>query len=118
MTNPAKARGSQWERDVVKYLNENGFPLVERRYGAGAQADKGDVNGIQMVLECKNLKAITLSTIMDELEAEVANSHFDTGFAPVKRRGKGVAEGYAVLPMKYMVRLLLDAGYGESRKAD
>jgi hypothetical protein len=111
VTNPAKARGSQWERDVVKFLNDNGFPLVERRYGAGNTLDKGDINGLAMVLECKNLKSITLSSIMDELEVEVANSHFDIGFAPIKRRGKGASEGYAVLPLKYMVRLLKQAGY-------
>ena len=111
MVNKAKQVGSQWERDVVAYFNEHGFPLVERRYGAGAQADKGDINGIQMVLECKSLAKITLASIVAETEVEVANSHFDIGAAIIKRRGKGAAEGYFVLPLKWAVRLLKDAGY-------
>ena len=111
MVNRAKQVGSQWERDVVKYFNENGFPLVERRYGAGAQADRGDINGLQCVVECKNLKAITLASIVDETEVEVGNSHFDIGAAVIKRRGKGASEGYFVMPLKWAVRLLKDAGY-------
>ena len=111
MTNPAKAKGSQWERDVVKYFNDNGFPLVERRFGAGAQADKGDLNGLQMVCELKNLAKITLASIVDETEVEVNNSHFDVGMAIVKRRGKGASEGYCVVPLKWMVGILKDAGF-------
>ena len=109
--NRAKQVGSQWERDVVKYMNDNGFPLVERRYGAGAQADKGDINGIQLVLELKSLKTITLASIMDETEVEVNNSHWDIGAGIIKRRGKGASEGYFVMPLKWAVRLLKDAGY-------
>ena len=47
MTNPNKAKGSKWELDVAKYFNERGFPEVERRYGAGATLDKGDINGVK-----------------------------------------------------------------------
>jgi|ERR1039458_8559267 hypothetical protein len=111
MTNPAKQRGSQWERDAIAYCNANGFPNMERRYGAGAQADKGDANGIDMVLEMKALKAITLASIMDETEVEVANSRFDIGAAIIKRRGKGASEAYFVMPLKWAVKLLKDAGY-------
>ena len=35
MSNPAKAKGSKAERDVVNYLIENGYPYAERRL-AGA----------------------------------------------------------------------------------
>ena len=111
MTTPAKARGSQFERDVVKFLNENGFPLVERRYGAGAQKDVGDLTGIQLVVECKNLKTITLASIMDETQREVENSRFDVGLAVVKRRGKGPSEAYAVMRLADMAKILKDAGY-------
>ena len=111
MTNPAKAKGSQWERDIVKFFNENGFPLVERRYGAGAQADKGDINGIQLVLEAKNLKTITLASIMDEVEVEVANSRFEHGCAIIKRRGKGTGKAYVVFSLESIVPILKEAGY-------
>lgn len=111
MTNPSKAKGSQFERDVVKFFNDNGFPLVERRYGAGAQNDCGDLNGLQMVVECKALKAITLASIMDETEVEIGNSKFDTGMAVIKRRGKGTGEAYAVMTLKEIAKLLKQSGY-------
>ena len=38
MSNPAKAKGSRAEADVVKWLKINGFPYADRRI-AGAQAD-------------------------------------------------------------------------------
>ena len=40
MTNPNKAKGSQWERDVVAYLQANGFPYAERKFGAGPLTEK------------------------------------------------------------------------------
>ena len=45
MSSAAKAQGSGAERDVVKYLKENGFQYADRRL-AGATLDKGDVSGI------------------------------------------------------------------------
>lgn len=111
MVNRNKQKGSQTEREVVAYLNDHGFPLAERRYGAGAQADKGDINGLEMVVEVKNLATITLASIMDETETEIANSHFDTGMAVIKRRGKGIEHAYAVMTLARMAKLLKEAGY-------
>ena len=111
MTNKAKAKGSQFERDVVAYFNANGFPLVERRYGAGALKDAGDINGIQAVVECKSLAKITLASIMDETEVEIENSKFDTGFAIIKRRGKSVDKAYLVIQLDRALPLLKDAGF-------
>lgn len=111
MANPNKNKGSQWERDIVAYFNDNGFPNVERRYGAGAQADKGDLNGIQAVIEAKNLKSISLASIMDEVEVEVGNSRFEMGVAIIKRRGKGPKGAYCVLSFDHLLSLLKDAGY-------
>ena len=100
MTNPAKVKGSAWEREIVKYMNENGFPLIERRYGAGNVKDAGDINGIQMVLEAKALQKITLASILNEVETEVVNSKFDIGAAVIKRRGKGASEAEAFIKEK------------------
>ncbi len=111
MANRNKDIGSQFERDVVAYFNSNGFPHVERRYGAGNTVDKGDINGIQAVIECKNLAKITLSTIADETAQEVANSRFEIGVAIIKRRGKGVRGAYCVLSFDHLLSLLKDAGY-------
>ena len=113
MTTPQKAKGSQWERDVAKCFNENGFPNVERRYGAGNTIDKGDLNGFagEIVIECKNLGKITLSSIMDETAVERENARASIGLAVIKRRNKPTGQAYAVVTLVEMIQLLKDAGY-------
>jgi Holliday junction resolvase len=113
VTTPEKAKGSQWERDVAKVFNEMGYPHVERRYGAGNTVDKGDLNGFAhaIVIECKNLKSITLSTIMDETARERANAKADIGLAVIKRRNKPARQAYAVVTLEEMIYLLKQAGY-------
>lgn len=113
MTTPQKAKGSQWERDVAKFFNENGYPHVERRYGAGAQADKGDLNGFpgKIVIECKNLGRVTLPQIMDETAVERANAKAELGLAVIKRRNGPASKAFAVVTLEEMVMLLKKAGY-------
>ena len=113
MTTPEKARGSQWERDVAKVFNDMGYPNVERRYGAGNTVDKGDLNGFAhaIIIECKNLKTITLSTIMDETAKERENAKAELGIAVIKRRNKPARLGYAVITLEEMIYLLKQAGY-------
>lgn len=117
MTNPAKAKGSQWERDVVRFLNEHGFPHAERRFGAGQQNDKGDLVGVSAVIECKAVKSIQLSTIMDEVAVEKVNARMELGMAVIKRRSKGAGQAYAVFTLEDAAALLLEAGYGPKAKA-
>jgi len=112
MTTPEKAKGSQWERDVAKVFNDMGFPYAERRYGAGNTMDKGDLNGIpRVVIECKNVKTITLASIMDEASRERANAKADLGIAVIKRRNKPARLGYAVVTLEEMAWLLKQAGF-------
>lgn len=106
MTTPEKAKGSQFERDVVAYLVGAGYP-AERRYGAGQQQDKGDIRGVpHFALECKNLKSITLSSIMDETEVERRHAKERFGAAVIKRRGKNVSQAYVVMTLENWVSLL------------
>ena len=106
MTSPQKAKGSQWERDIAKYFNDRGYPEVERRYGAGATLDKGDINGVKdTVVEAKNLAKITLASIMDETLAEQANAKKRFGISVIKRRNKNVKDAYVVMTLEQYVDL-------------
>jgi len=113
MTSASKAKGSQFERDCAKVFNDNGYPQVERRYGAGNTIDKGDLNGFahEVVLECKNLKSITLSTIADETAREKANAKAKVGVAIIKRRGKSAEHSYCVLSFADLIYLLKESGF-------
>lgn len=111
MTSPEKAKGSQWERDVAGYFNERGYDQVERRYGAGNTLDKGDINGLKkVILECKNVKSITLSAILGEALREQENAKAHYGIAIIKRRNRGAKEAYAVMTLEQLVSLLAEAG--------
>jgi Holliday junction resolvase len=112
MTTPSKARGSKFELDVARYFNSRGFHNVERRYGAGATLDKGDINGLQqygVVLECKNLAKITLAAIVEEALAEARNASQPFGVSVIKRRGKGVKDSYVVMTLEQWI------GFGKFR---
>jgi Holliday junction resolvase len=106
-----KAKGSQWERDVVSYFRASGFPDAERRYGAGVREDKGDIRGVPgITLECKNQKSIDLAQFVAEAELEAQYNNTPYGAAVIKRRGKGVAAGYVVMSLQQFVLLLKERG--------
>ena len=107
MVSPNKAKGSQWERDVVYFLQANGFPDAERRYGAGVQEDKGDIRGVPgITLECKNQKSINLAQFVAEAELEAKHNKTKYGAAVIKRRNKSTGEGYVVMSLQQFVTLL------------
>lgn len=106
MTTPEKAKGSQWERDVVKFLQENGFIYAERRGLAGQQQDKGDIVGLPgLVIECKNQKSFDLAGWIAEAEVEKGHARADYGVVFAKRRGKRAGQGYAIMTIEEFARL-------------
>ena len=113
MTTASKRKGSSWELAIAKYLVQQGWKHAERRI-AGSTIDKGDIYGIiGCVIEAKNEKRIDLAGYMKELEVETGNAKAATGVAIVKKRGTtDVGEAYAVMPVKYWVSLMKEAGYG------
>lgn len=105
----SKRKGSTFERAVVEYLADHGFPQAERRVSNGTK-DRGDVAGIKgWVLEVKNCARIDLAGFMAEAKAEAANAGVDRYAAVVKKRQHGVADAYAVVPFWLLAELLADA---------
>ena len=106
MGSAAKAKGSNAERDVVKWLKQ-WFPYVDRRL-AGATLDKGDISGIPGVtIEIKNHAKMDLAGWLEELATEMANDNAWTGVVLHKRRGRGSpGEWYATMPGQVWVDLL------------
>ena len=111
MSNPAKRKGSEYERLIVNYLRAQGYEVDRTR--AGWSDDRGDIHGIQgVVLECKNHKTIKLSAWMEELAVEMANAGCDMGAVVHKKRGSQEGgEQYATLPFALFIKLLKEAGY-------
>lgn len=116
MSTPSKRKGSQAERDVVKFLQVRGWIYAERRL-AGDTNDRGDVAGVNGVcIEIKNHAKMDLAGWIKELEVEIINAKADTGVVIHKRKGKSdVAEWYATMTVELYVELLKEAGYGEKK---
>ena len=116
MSNPAKAKGSGAERDVVKWLKINGFSYADRRL-AGATLDKGDISGIPGVtIEIKNHATMKLAEWLAELQVEMENDKAWTGVVIHKRKGKGnPADWYATMPAQVWLELLKRGMDGQAR---
>jgi hypothetical protein len=116
MTNPQKQKGNAYERSIVTFLRERGYSVDRTR--AGWADDRGDVHGLHhprlgpFTIECKNHRAMALSSWMGELAREVAANGGTLGAVVHKRKGVADAnEQYATLPFGMLVQLLKEAGY-------
>ena len=103
-----KAKGSTFEREVVRVLHEHGHPHAERSYGAGRPRDVGDVAGIPgFVIEVKACRCFDLAGWLDEATREAANAgEGAVGVVVAKRRGHGPEDAYAVLRLADFAELL------------
>ena len=108
MANRSKAKGTQFETDVVRYLVDHGFPFAERRALRGTM-DAGDVAGVPgVMLECKAEKTVTLGAYADEVKVETANAHASIGVAVVKRRNRQAGDAYVVMTLEQFAAMISD----------
>lgn len=92
--NPSKSKGDRAERDVVNFLDHNGF--IARRIIAGAHDDIGDIEvDPDIVLEVKNRYKVELPAYLNALQAQKGNKDAAFGFIAIKIRGKKNAEEWA-----------------------
>jgi glycosylphosphatidylinositol transamidase (GPIT) subunit GPI8 len=104
--NPAKAKGTAWESALVGYLREHHNPGAHRNVQMGSR-DIGDIDGYYLhALEAKAEKAITLADYIAQANREAIHAGMPFGCAVVKRRMKGVQDGYVVRDVRTDVRLL------------
>lgn len=104
--NPSKQKGTAWESAIVGYLREHHDPGVRRNVQMGAR-DIGDIDGYYLhALEAKAEKTITLADYIAQANRERINAGMPFGCAVVKRRMKGVADGYVVRDLRTDVRLM------------
>lgn len=105
-SNASKDRGTAWESALVAFLREHHNPGARRNVQMGAR-DIGDIDGYYLhALEAKAEKAITLSDYIAQANREALHAGMPYGCAVVKRRMKGVADGYVVRDVRTDVRLM------------
>ena len=97
-----RAKGTSFETEVVKVLQSMGFLDTKRHV---LNSPFGDIDGIPMVLECKNHKEMALSEWMNQ----AAKSGEKAGKLHAvchKRKGKGVPQAYVTMPLEVYAELL------------
>ena len=113
MVNRSKAKGTAWESTLRDYLQQSGWPTVERLPLSGA-LDRGDIAGIRgVVIEAKCEAGWDhLGAAIAEAERERVNARANLGVVWRKRVGRtAAAEGYVVMTGSAFVELLRRAGY-------
>lgn len=99
--------GYQWRYEVRNYFYRHSIHLEARELGAAGD----DLFNDSLSIECKNHREWQLSTWLDQT---VKNAGSKFPILTVKRKGKGVAEGYAIMRMSDLVALLVYAARADS----
>ena len=84
MSNPAKAKGSAFERLVCDYLDE---VVACERIPAGATLDRGDLWTPPASIQCKNRQTLSLGAWLDETLTQQVNARKFAHWLVVKRKG-------------------------------
>lgn len=109
----ARTAGQKFERAVADYLkDELGDDRIDIRPKNGKN-DRGDIGGIKtirggaVVIECKNVKTMTLGSWVNEAERERGNADAAVGIVVHKRHGNGsVGEQFATMTLETLARLI------------
>jgi Holliday junction resolvase len=95
--NKNKRKGTAAETAFVKFMNANGFPLVERRALQG-KADRGDISGlVGVVIEIKSGARLSIPEWLKETQQEQINDGASESYLIVKPKGKGKVEDWWVI---------------------
>ena len=109
----AKAKGTAWETECVRYLGNYIFDNIKSfmRLPLSGSKDVGDIASSflpEFVFECKNRKDAlsSMSMIMRETEKERENAEAKFGVALVKRKNFGTSGAYVVMEMHQFAQLI------------
>lgn len=103
--NAAQRKGPDYEIQVAKFLSE-WFGVDVDRTPSHGNKDQGDIKFRDWAIECKNQRAMKLSEWMNQTEIERQNAHKRWGVLLIKRKMKGVAQSYAVMPLAQLAEVM------------
>lgn len=109
----ANRKGWAWRRKIELWLQEAGFRTITRGIGFSGDdiyATRGTLGSLNLSVEAKNCKAITLADFVDQAERQAATYPAEHGVLPVciiHRRGRdSVDDGYVVMSGATFIELV------------
>ncbi|MFE7313793.1 hypothetical protein ACFU7T_11900 [Streptomyces sp. NPDC057555] len=102
-----KARGRNWESELVQTFHELGYTEAKRNGAIYGAEDRGDIGGTPLTVQAKAVDRIQLWKHLDEaLKQAVNNGTADETCVVYKRHGRPTHEAAWVLPGAFAKRLL------------
>lgn len=105
--NRQKAKGTAWETAIERYLWAAGHGDARRQVQRGTK-DVGDIHVRNVALQAKDVAAHDLAGWCDDVRAQAANAGLPHGAVVVKRRRRGIGEGYVVMSLATFASMLHD----------
>lgn len=106
----SRNKGASYERQVVAWLRDHGWPAALRTRTPGETQDRGDIAGIPLVIEAKNHARLDLAGWLDQAEAAGRRANMP-GVVWHKRRGTtDPGRHYVTMTGDTFNALLLKAG--------
>ena len=107
MSSRAKAKGTRWESDIVRYLGTDAERLVQT-----GSSDQGDIKVGRFIVQARDRAQIDLSGSVDDARNQLAHYQrvhptSDAAFsvAVIKRRRRGIDESYVVMTLEQFNRV-------------
>ncbi|AYV29660.1 hypothetical protein ACWCYZ_00810 [Streptomyces virginiae] len=102
-----KARGRNWENELVQVFRDLGYADAKRNGAIYGSADRGDIGGVPLTVQAKAVDRIQLWKHLDESIAQAQRN--GTGLETCviyKRHGASTIESAWVIPGAFAMRLL------------
>ncbi|MFD9569714.1 hypothetical protein ACFWBI_07705 [Streptomyces sp. NPDC059982] len=102
-----KARGRNWENELVRLFQELGYVDAKRNGSIYGSADRGDLSGVPLTVQAKAVDRVQLWKHLDDaLEQAGHNGTGRETCVVYKRHGAHTLESAWVIPGTFAVRLL------------
>lgn len=98
------AKGSTWRRATQHWLDALGAHTRFRGIGEAGDDITAKLGSVELSVECKNVKSITLASFVDQADGNARSDQIPVVF--IKRRGKSsVDDAYVVMTARHWATL-------------
>ena len=106
MANPAKRKGTAWETAITNALKARRRFSHAARVAQTGRWDQGDIHAWPFVIQAKAVRKFDLAGWVKDVAEQRAHAGFPHGVVFVKKYGRPLDEGYAVMSIGSYMELM------------